>query len=262
MQVAEILCARGNTMKKASSIRVIAAWEPGAVQLECSVPLGTWNFRIFQTRIFVDTHSRMAAVSQKNECDFYKALSTIRGKDGKTKGIACAVDVDGKKKKDEVVLVTWKGCIGEGQNSLKKVHRHRRKLKFRRNTNGKHYQLEPSDDGILKRGNFSLIRCASGSNNDKWGVRLSLRCLKEEEQKTNLKAYTIHGDSYRPLTLTYDESTNKHHLGINKLDQYANLMLQGAPIIENEEYLVGVLKDEEGICSPLFIKEGELGEWH
>ena len=258
MQVAESICALSNATKKASSIRAIAAWEPGSVQLECSVPLGTWNFRIFQTGIFVDTHSRMAAVGQKNNCDFYKALSTIRGKDGKTKGIACAVDVDGKKKKDEVVLVTWKGCIG--QNSVKTVHRHRRKSKFWKNAHGKHYQLEPSDDDILKRGNFALIRCASGNNNDKWGVRLSLWCLNEEEQKTNLKAYTIHGDSYRPLTLTYDESTNKHNLGINKLDQSANLMLQGAPIIENDEYFVGVLKDEEGICSPLFIKEGELGE--
>lgn len=92
-------------------------------------------------------------------------------------------------------------------------------------------------------------------------MRLSLRCLNEERQKTNLKAYTIHGDNYRPLTLTYDKSTNKHNLDINK-EQYANLMLQGAPIIENEEYFVGVLKDEKGICSPLFIKEGELGEWH
>ena len=212
--------------------------------------------------MFFETHSRMAAVSQKNECDFYKALSTIRGKDGKTKGIACAVDVDGKKNKDEVVLVTWKGCIGEGQNSVKTVHRHRRKSIFRKNAYGKHYRLEPSNDGISERGNFSLIRCAFGNNNDKWGVRLSRRCLNEERQKTaKLKAYSIHGDSFYTLTLTYDKITNKHNLGINK-DQYADLMLQGAPIIEDEEYFVGVLKDEGGTCSPLFIKEGELGEWH
>ena len=70
------------------------------------------------------THSKMVAGGQKNECDFYKALFTIRGKDGKTKGIACAVDVDGKKNKDEVVLVlTWKGYIGEGKDSVKTVHR-------------------------------------------------------------------------------------------------------------------------------------------
>ena len=155
----------------------------------------------------------MAAGGQKDECDFYKALCTIRGTGGKTKGIACAVDIDGKKNKNEVVLVTWKGCNGEGKNSVKTVHRYSRNKK-----NPKDYQLEPSDGSILNRGNFSLIRCACG--NDKWGVRLSPKYLKEEEQK-----------------------------GI-----YANLMLRGAPIIQGEKYFVGVLtEDEEGKVSPLFM---------
>ena len=205
----------------------------------------------------VTYHLRMAAGGQKNECDLYKALCTIRGKDGKTKVIACAVDVDGKKNKDEVVLVTWKGCIGEGKNSVKTVHRFSRTKK-----NPKDYRLEPSDDSILKRGNFSLICCPCGNNkkgNDKWGVHLSLKCFKEEQQKRELLVYTIDRDSYLPLTLKYHESTNEHRVEI-KEELYADLILQGAPIIEGEEYFVGVLtEDEEGKVSPLFIT-GVFGE--
>ena len=201
----------------------------------------------------------MAAGGQKNECDFYKALFTIRGKDGKTKGIACAVDVDGKKNKDEVVLVTWKCCTGEGKNSVKTVHRYSSKRK----KNPKDYQLEPSDDSILKKGNFSLIWCACGNSkkgNDKWGVRLSPKCLKEEEQKTELLVYTIDRNNCIPLRLEYDESANEHHLDIEE-ELYADLTLQGAPIIEGEAYFVGVLTEgEEGEVIPLFITEGVFGE--
>ena len=195
-----------------------------------------------------------------DECDFYKALCTIRGKDGKTKGIACAVDIDGKKNKNEVVLVTWKGCNGEGKNSVKTVHRYSRNRK-----NPKDYQLEPSDGSILNRGNFSLIRCACGNSkkgNDKWGVRLSPKYLKEEEQKADFLVYTVDTDCYRSLTLKYDASTNEHRFEIKKEEEhiYANLILRGAPIIQGEKYFVGVLtEDEEGKVSPLFMT-GVFGE--
>ena len=195
----------------------------------------------------------MAAGGQKDECDFYKALCTIRGTGGKTKGIACAVDIDGKKNKNEVVLVTWKGCNGEGKNSVKTVHRYSRNKK-----NPKDYQLETSDGSILNRGNFSLIRCACG--NDKWGVRLSPKYLKEEEQKKDFLVYTIDRDCYLPLALKYHESTHEHGLDI-KEDQYADLVLQGAPIIKGEKYFVGVLtEDEEGKVSPFFITKRIFGE--
>ena len=216
-----------------------------------------------RTPLFGHTHPKMAAGAQKDECNFYKALCTIRGKDGKTKAIACAVDIDGKKKKDEVVLVTWKGCIGEGKNSVKTVHRY-----SRTKNNPNDYQLKPSEDSILKRGNFSLICCACGNNKkgkDKWGVRLSPECLKEEKQKTELRVYTIDRGSYRSLTLKYDETRKEHHLLMKKEQQglYADLMLQGAPIIEKEKYFVGVLtEDNEGKVSPLFITEGVFGELH
>ena len=198
----------------------------------------------------------MAAGGQKDECDFYKALCTIRGTGGKTKGIACAVDIDGKKNKNEVVLVTWKGCNGEVKNSVKTVHRYSRNKK-----NPKDYQLEPSDGSILNRGHFSLIRCACG--NDKWGVRLSPKYLKEEEQKADFLVYTIDTDGYRSLTLKYHESTNEHRFDIKEEDEhlYANLILRGAPIIQEEKYFVGVLtEDEEGKVSPLFITGGVFGE--
>lgn len=202
------------------------------------------------------THSEMPAGGRKDECDFYKALCTIRGKDGKTKGIACAVDIDGKKNKNEVVLVTWKGCNGEGNNTVKTVHRYSRNKK-----NRKDYQLEPSDGSILNRGNFSLIRCACG--NDKWGVRLSPKYLKEEEQRADFLVYTVDLDCYRSLTLRYDESTNEHRFEIKKEEEhiYANLILRGAPIIQGEKYFVGVLtEDEKGNVSPLFITKGVFGE--
>ena len=201
----------------------------------------------------------MAAGGQKDECDFYKALCTIRGTGGKTKGIACAVDIDGKKNKNEVVLVTWKGCNGEVKNSVKTVHRYSRNKK-----NPKDYQLEPSDGSILNRGHFSLIRCACG--NDKWGVRLSPKYLKEEEQKADFLVYTIDTDGYRSLTLKYHASTNEHRFDIKEDEEhiYANLILRGAPIIQREKDFVGVLtEDEEGKVmpiSPLFIAEGVFGE--
>ena len=191
-----------------------------------------------------------------SECDFYKSLVTVRGRDGKTKGIACAVDIDGKKNKNNVVLVTWKGCNGEGKNSVKTVHRYSKTKK-----NPKDYQLEPSDGSILNRGNFSLIRCACG--NDKWGVRLSPKYLKEEEQKADFLVYTVDPDCYRPLPLKYHESTNEHSFDIKEEEEhiYANLILRGAPIIQGEKYFVGVLtEDEEGKVSPLFITEGVFGE--
>ena len=202
----------------------------------------------------------MAAGGQKDECDFYKALCTIRGKDGKTKGIACAVDIDGKKNEDEVVLVTWKGCTGEGKNSVKTVHRY---SNAKTEKNAKDYQLEPSDNSCIKKGNVSLIRCTCGNNkkgNDKWGVRLSPKYLKEEEQKKDFLVYTIDRDCYLPLALKYHESTHEHGLDI-KEDQYADLVLQGAPIIKGEKYFVGVLtEDEEGKVSPFFITKRIFGE--
>ena len=204
----------------------------------------------------LSSHTLSKMAGDLNECDFYKALVTIRGRDRKTKGIACAVDIDGKKNKNKVVLVTWKGCNGEGKNSVKTVHRYSRNKK-----NPKDYQLEPSDGSILNRGNFSLIRCACG--NDKWGVRLSPKYLKEEEQKGEFLVYTVDPDCYRSLTLKYHESTNVHRFDIKEEEEhiYANLMLRGAPIIQGEKYFVGVLtEDEEGKVSPLFITEGVFGE--
>ena len=98
--------------------------------------------------------------------------------------------------------------------------------------------------------------------NDKWGLRLSPKYLKEEEQKRELLVYTIDRDSYLPLTLKCHESTNEHRLDI-KEELYADLILQGAPIMEGEEYFVGVLtEDEEGKVSPLFITEEVFGELH
>ena len=135
------------------------------------------------------------------------------------------------------------------------MHRYSRNKK-----NPKDYQLEPSDGSILNRGNFSLIRCACG--NDKWGVRLSPKYLKEEEQKGEFLVYTVDPDCYRSLTLKYHDSTNVHRFDIKEEEEhiYANLMLRGAPIIQGEKYFVGVLmEDEEGKVSPLFMT-GVFGE--
>ena len=204
-----------------------------------------------------------AKSGQKDECDFYKAICTIRGKDHKTKGIACAVNIHGKENEEEVLLVTWKGCIGDGRNSVETVHRYWSKSKLRiSKKNSEDYQLKPLDDGILNRGDFSLIRCALGDNKKgkkKWGVRLPIKYLKKEQQRGDLLAYTIRDDSYLLLNLKYDKRAERHILDIEE-DLRANLILQGAPIIEGEEYFVGVLvEDEEGKVSPLFTTEGIFG---
>ena len=83
---------------------------------------------------------------------------------------------------------------------------------------------------------------------------------RAKERAPGLYNRIIDRDSYLPLTLKYHESTNEHRLDI-KEELYADLILQGAPIMEGEEYFVGVLtEDEEGKVSPLFITEGVFGE--
>ena len=187
--------------------------------------------------------------------DFYKAIYAIRGK-GSTRGMACAVNVGGQVQGQEntsgsVRLVTSGGCVGEHESQSIKVHRYSRK-------NMGDYKLEISN--IIKTENFSFL-LVNGNGND-CPKRLCVKYLANEEQKTDFTVYTISAlKELEPLTLKYDQNTEKHNLVIPE-DRF-DFFLRGSPIIVDGEYFVGVLKESDpDQFNPCFITEEEFGEYH
>ena len=199
---------------------------------------------------------RRALVRQGQEYsrdDCYKAIYAIRV-DHQTKGIACAVNIDGQNT-DKTTLITWReigqseGCFMDG---------------FSRKHFGK-YHLVPERSDIRTGGHFSLIRCRRENTEDRWDlVCLEIRYLESEEQITDFRVFTINGNRFLPLELRYNKRTRTHDpiIGENQYD----LKLCGAPIIAEhaeQKYFVGVLRkdpDHENKFIPCFIFKGVFGE--
>ena len=181
--------------------------------------------------------------------DFKKAIYAIRGNNRQTKGMACAIDIEGQRE-GTVLLVTdtWKdpepitGCL---------LHRYSSKPQHFED-----YQLKPSR--ITQRGRFSSVLC------DRTGrsfliKRLRKKCLSGQELERDFRVYTIYRDECRDLELKY--SNGGYNLIDNKL---SDLTLCGSPIIHednSEKYLVGILTtNNEGKAVPCFLSNGVLGE--
>ena len=185
--------------------------------------------------------------------DFYKAIYAIRI-DRHTKGIACAVNIDGQnndKTTNSALLITWRE-IGQSKDCFMD--------RFSRKDFGKYHLRTVS---ILSNGYFSFIRGRRENGSLSWDlVRLDMKYLESGEQMTYFQVFTI-TNKLIPLKLRYNESSGNHELIIDK--NLFDLKFCGAPIIAEQKYFVGVLRkdpDHPGKFIPCFISKGVFGEWH
>lgn len=198
--------------------------------------------------------SRLREGLEYSRVDFYKAIYAIRCRiDRQTKGIACAVNIDGQNSdetRDSALLITW-GEIGKSTDFFMD--------RFSRKCFGEYHLLPLS---ISSNGHFSLIRGSRENSKDRWDlVCLEIKYLELEEQTTDFRVYTIKDGTYLPLELRYNQTASNHDLIID--DNLFDLKLCGAPIIAGEKYFVGVLMkdpDHPGKFIPCFISKGVLGE--
>ena len=181
--------------------------------------------------------------------DFKKAIYAIRGNNRQTKGMACAVAIEGQNE-GSVLLVTdtWNdpepttGCL---------LHRY-----SRIEQHFKDYQLKPVS--ISQRGDFSLVIC-DGKDSSFKIKSLHKKCLSGQQLERDFRVYTIYRDECRDLELKYSNG------GYNLIDNnLSDLTLCGSPIIHednSEKYLVGILTtNDEGKAVPCFLSNGVLGE--
>ena len=195
--------------------------------------------------------SRLRQGQEYSRDDFYKALYAIRF-DRHTKGIACAVNIDGQnidKTTNSALLITWRE-IGQSKDCFMD--------RFSRKNFGK-YHLRPLS--ISSNGYFSFIRGIREKSSLCWDlVCLEMKYLESGEQKTNFQVFTI-TNKLIPLELTYNETSGNHELNIDK--NLFDLKLCGAPIIAEQKYFVGVLRkdpDDADKFIPCFIFKGVFGE--
>ena len=178
---------------------------------------------------------------------FKKAIYAIRGNNHQTKGMACAVAIEGQNE-GSVLLVTdtWKGPEPIMRCRL---------LRYSR----KHfedYQLKPSR--ITQRGHFSSVLCDRKDSGFKI-KSLHKKCLNVQQLKRDFRVYTIYRGKCIDLELKYSNGS------YNLIDKnLSDLTLRGSPIIDednSEKYLVGVLTiNTEGKAIPCFLSNGILGE--
>ena len=182
--------------------------------------------------------------------DFKKAIYAIRGNNRQTKGMACAVDIEGQDE-GSVLLVTdtWRG-----QEPITgcRLHRYSRKKEHFED-----YQLIPIS--ITQRGHFSLVLCYNP--NGSFEIKsLQKKCLSVQQLRRDFRVYTIYRERCIELKLRY--RNDSYELMDNDLN---DLILCGSPIIVEDnlkKYLVGILTtNAEGITFPCFLSNGVLGEY-
>ena len=180
---------------------------------------------------------------------FKKAIYAIRGNNHQTKGMACAVAIEGQNE-GSVLLVTdtWKG---PKTNTGCRLHRYSRIAQH-----FKDYQLKPVS--ISQRGDFSLVMC-DGKDSSFEIKSLHKKCLSGQELERDFWVYTIYRGKCIDLELKYSNGS------YNLIDKnLSDLTLRGSPIIDednSEKYLVGVLTiNIEGKAIPRFLSNGILGE--
>ena len=184
-----------------------------------------------------------------NSNEFKKAIYAIRGNNRQTKGMACAVAIEGQNE-GSVLLVTdtWKG-----PEPITGCRLHRSSSKKQ---HFEDYQLKPSR--ITQRGPFSLVLCDGKDSSFKIKT-LHINCLSVQQLERDFRVYTIHQDKCKVLELKYSDGS------YNLMDQgLYDFTLCGSPIIDEDnfkKYLVGVLMiNAEGKAIPRFLSKGVLGE--
>ena len=102
--------------------------------------------------------SRLREGQEYSRVDFYKAIYAIRCRtDRQTKGIACAVNIEGQnsdKTRDSALLITW-GEIGQSKDFFMD--------RFSRKSFGEYHLLPLC---IISNGHFSLIRGSRENSKD------------------------------------------------------------------------------------------------
>ena len=178
---------------------------------------------------------------------FKKAIYAIRGNNHQTKGMACAVAIEGQNEGSLLLVTdTWKGPEPIMRCRL---------LRYSR----KHfedYQLKPSR--ITQRGHFCSVLCDRKDSDFKI-KSLHKKCLNVHQLKRDFRVYTIYRGKCIDLELKYSNGS------YNLIDKnLSDLTLRGSPIIDednSEKYLVGVLTiNTEGKAVPRFLSNGILGE--
>ena len=184
-----------------------------------------------------------------NSNEFKKAFYAIRGNNRQTKGMACAVSIEGQNE-GTLLLVTdsWKGP--EPITGCRLNRYSRKKQHFG------DYQLKPSR--ITQRGPFSLVLC-DGKDSSFKIKSLHIKCLSGQQLERDFRVYTIYQDKCKVLELKYSDGS------YNLMDQgLYDFTLCGSPIIHDDnfkKYLVGVLMiNDEGKAIPRFLSKGVLGE--
>ena len=194
----------------------------------------------------------MARIGEGQEIpsnEFKKAIYAIRGNNRQTKGVACAVAIEGQNE-GSVLLVTdtWKG---PKTNTGCRLHRYSRIAQH-----FKDYQLKPVS--ISQRGDFSLVMC-DGKDSSFEIKSLHKKCLSGQQLERDFRVYTIYRDKCIDLELKYNNG------GYNLIDNdLPDLTLCGSPIIDGDNFekcLVGILTtNDEGKAIPCFLSNGVLGE--
>ena len=181
--------------------------------------------------------------------DFKKAIYAIRGNNRQTKGMACAVAIEGQNE-GSVLLVTdtWNGPESITGCQLNRYSRKKQHFED--------YLLRPSR--ITQHGHFSLVMCDVRDSSFKI-KSLHKKCLNVQQLQRDFRVYTIYRDKCIDLELKYSNG------GYNLIDNnLSDLTLCGSPIIDgdnSEKYLVGVLTtNTEGKAIPRFLSNGVLGE--
>lgn len=150
--------------------------------------------------------------------DFKKVIYAIRGNNRQTKGMACAVAVEGQNR-GSVLLVTdtWRG-----QEPITgcRLHRYSRKKEHFEN-----YQLKPIS--ITQRRPFSLVLCNPQGSFEI--TSLQKKCLSAQQLRRDFRVYTIYRERCKELKLIY--SNDSYELIDNDLN---DLILCGSPIIDED----------------------------
>ena len=184
-----------------------------------------------------------------NSNEFKKAIYAIGGNNRQTKGMACAVSIEGQN--EGTLLLVTDTRKGPEPITGCRLHRYSRKKQHFED-----YQLKPSR--ITQRGPFSLVLCDGKDSSFKIKT-LHIKCLSVQQLERDFRVYTIHQDKCKVLELKYSDGS------YNLMDQgLYDFTLCGSPIIDEDnfkKYLVGVLMiNAEGKAIPRFLSRGVLSE--
>ena len=173
----------------------------------------------------------------------------------KTRGMACAVEVGGKKR-----LVTWHNVINE-DDKAKPIRLHRCSKEFFNDQ--KNYRFEMSQVEQIESCSFiSLLRGDAPTPKKDFEI-LKLKVPESDEKSKDVFAYSFTGckDTVK-FTFKYDYDRGKHELNSPVKDCICEKsFILGSPIITDKDQVIGVVgEDLDGRLFPYFLTDTEVGK--